>query len=189
MARPVKWSRDLHTLHERATRSRVETWSRKDIEALFGVGRATAQTLMKAIGEVQTVAGAHFIDRTSLLAFLNQMVAAPSVEQAFRQRADAAEPPPGSKPLRVSLPADLRSIRLSDLPHNITLAQGLLEIRAETATAMLESLLTLAFVMKNDLERFRGIVESQLAVSCKQPESGAYEPSPVLAAGDALSVV
>ena len=28
MARPVKWSRDLHPIRERAARSRTETWSR-----------------------------------------------------------------------------------------------------------------------------------------------------------------
>ncbi len=41
----VKWTRDLHLLRERASRSRTETWSRQQIEYLFGVGRATAQTL------------------------------------------------------------------------------------------------------------------------------------------------
>ena len=53
MAGPVKWSRDLHPIRERARNARIETWGRKDIEDLFGVGRATAQTLMKAIGEIQ----------------------------------------------------------------------------------------------------------------------------------------
>ena len=58
MPRPVKWSRDLHTIRERATRSRTETWSRQDIEQLFNVGRASAQFLLRAIGGVATVAGA-----------------------------------------------------------------------------------------------------------------------------------
>lgn len=48
MARPVKWSRDLHLIHERALLSRTETWGRSDIERLFNVRRASAQTLMKA---------------------------------------------------------------------------------------------------------------------------------------------
>ena len=65
MARPVKWSRDLYPIRERATHARTETWSRKDIEELFGVGRATAQILMKAIGEIQPVGGAHFVERLS----------------------------------------------------------------------------------------------------------------------------
>src|SRR5579875_2112591 len=102
MARPVKWARDLHLLRERASRSRTETWSRQDIEALFGVGRATAQTLMKAIGEVQSVAGAHFVERPALLAFLDQVIKAPSVEEALRGRLAAAEPVPRAKALRIS---------------------------------------------------------------------------------------
>ena len=55
MPRPVKWSRDIHSIYERAAHSKTETWSRVDLEKLFGVGRATAQTLMKAIGEIQAV--------------------------------------------------------------------------------------------------------------------------------------
>ena len=38
MARPVKWSRDLHPIRERAAHARTETWGRLDIERLFGVG-------------------------------------------------------------------------------------------------------------------------------------------------------
>ena len=60
-ARPAKQARDLHLLRERAARSRTETWSRQDLEAVFGVGRSTAQNLMRAIGEVDSVAGAHFV--------------------------------------------------------------------------------------------------------------------------------
>lgn len=133
----------------------METWSRQDLERLFGVGRATAQTLMKAIGEVQSVAGAHFVDRPSLLGFLDAMIQAPSVDEAMRARLAAAEPVPRLKALRVSLPADLRNAMLPDLPANITLEPGRLEIRAESAETMLESLVALAMVMTNDLERFR----------------------------------
>ena len=160
MPRPVKWSRDLHSLRERAARSRTETWSRTDLEDLFGVGRATAQTLMKAIGEIQAVGGAHFIDRASLLSFLDAMISAPSVEEGLRARMMQAEPAPRAKPLRLSLPDDLRNTRLPDLPPNITLAPGRLEITAPSAVSMLESLVALAMAMQNDLERFREIVEN-----------------------------
>ena len=160
VARPVKWSRDLHPIREKAARSRTETWSRVDLEHLFGVGRATAQMLMKAIGDLQLVGGAHFVERTSLLRFLDAMIAAPSVDEALRARMLEAEPAPRSKTLRVSLPNDLRNARLPDLPANITLAPGRLEIVAPSAVAMLESLVALAMVMQNDLERFREVVDS-----------------------------
>lgn len=159
MARPVKWSRDLHPLRERAARARTETWSRVDIEQLFGVGRASAQSLMKAIGQVQTVGGAHFVERPALLTFLDVMIAAPTVGEALHRRMEEAPPPPKLKTLRVSLPADLRRAMLPDLPAHVLLAPGRLEITAPTVVGMLESLLALAMVMQNDLDRFRAIVE------------------------------
>lgn len=159
MARPVKWSRDLHPIRERASGSRTETWSRADLEHLFGVGRATAQTLMKAIGGVSTVAGAHFIERPTLLQFLDAMIKAPSVDDALRVRVAGAEPPPRQRTLRISLPGDLRSAMLPDLPANISLSPGRLEITADTATAMLESLIALGMVMQNDLDRFWEVIE------------------------------
>ena len=162
MGRPVKWSRDLYTIRERARRSRTETWSRKDVEALFGVGRATAQTLTKAIGEVQNVAGAHFVERTSLLTFLDAMVAAPSIEEELRNRIDAADSPPAAKPLRVSLPNDLRSVTFRDLPGNITLSPGKLVIEAATATGIVEGLALIAQALQNDLNHFERMVELPL---------------------------
>jgi hypothetical protein len=102
MGRPVKWSRDLHAIRERATSSRTETYGRSDIERLFDVSRVSAQSLMKAIGEVQPVGSAHFIERTSLLAFLDAMINAPSVDEAFRQRVFDAAPAPSTAPLRIT---------------------------------------------------------------------------------------
>ncbi len=159
MPRPVLWSRDLHPLRERAARSRTETWSRADIEHLFGVSRASAKSLLKAIGNVQTVGAAHFVDRSSLLAFLDEMIAADSVEAALQQRLAAAEPPPRPKAMRVSLPDDLRRAMLPDLPANVSLSPGRIEITADTAVAMVESLFALAMVMQNDLDRWQKAIE------------------------------
>ena len=128
--------------------------------ALFDVGRATAQTLMKAIGEIQSVGAAHFVERSSLLAFLDEMIEAPSVEEALRQRVLEAEAPPAPKTLRVTLPHDLRNVMLRDLPENIRLSPGRLEITAASAVLMLESLAILAQVMQNDLEQVRFVLES-----------------------------
>ena len=171
MPRPVKWSRDLHSIRERATRSRTETWSRQEIEQLFGISRASAQMLLRVIGGVATVAGAHFVDRAAVVEFLDTMIAAPSVEAALQQRLAAADPPPRRTSLRTSLPADLRQAMLEDLPHNVTLTTGRLEITAPTAVAILESLVTLALIMQNDLDRFRAVLEPPPA----PPEIGDQE--------------
>ena len=61
-------------------------------------------------------------------------------------------PIPRRTALRTSLPADLRQAKLDDLPPNVSLSTGRLEITAPTALEMLESLFTLALVMQNDLE-------------------------------------
>jgi hypothetical protein len=84
VGRPVKWSRELHLMiRERAAQARTEAWGRVDMEELFGVGRVTAQTLIKAIEEVQPVGGAHFVERSSLLSLLDAMIEAPELDQAF----------------------------------------------------------------------------------------------------------
>ncbi|MGI4831540.1 MAG: hypothetical protein ACRYFU_25655, partial [Janthinobacterium lividum] len=44
------------------------------------------------IGDLQVVGGAHFVERTSLLRFLDAMIAAPSVDEALRARMLEAEP-------------------------------------------------------------------------------------------------
>ena len=90
------------------------------------------------------------MERPALLSFLDAMIAVPSVEEGLRNRTLEAETCPQPKPLRVSLPQDLRSAVMPDLPGNITLTPGRLEIKAPTATAMLESLMTLALIMQND---------------------------------------
>ena len=159
MPRPVKWSRDVHSIRERASRSRTETWSRADLEHLFDIKPSAAQNLMKAIGDVQSVGGAHFVDRSSLLSFLDEMAGADSVDEALRRRFLEADAPPAPKPLRVSLAADLRNVMLRDLPDTIRLSPGRLEIAAPSTEAMLESLALLARAMSNDLASVQDALE------------------------------
>ena len=159
MARPVKWSRDLHPIRDRATRSKTETWSRQDIELIFNVGRASAQTLMKAIGEVQEVGGTHFVHRASLLSFLDEMIQADSVEEALRSRQERASPIPKPKPLRISLPEDLRHITLSDLPSNVHVNEGEVRVTGANAEEVVEGLFLLAQVLQNDLDAVRAQID------------------------------
>ena len=159
MARPVKWSRDLHPIRDRASRSQTETWSRQDIEHLFDIGRASAQNLMKAIGEVQIIGGTHFVDRTSLLDFLNEMVAADSLESALRFRLDKAIPV--SRPARLgqSLPEGLRNATLIGLPPNVSLSTGEVRITGKDAEEVVSGLLHLARVMQDDLPAVRLVLD------------------------------
>ena len=152
MPRPVKWSRDLHPIRDRANRSKTETWSRKDIEDLFGIRPSSAQSLMKAIGEVLTVGGTHFVDRGSLLAFLNEMVQAESVETALQLRLELAAPVAKPKTLRVRLPAELRLATLDDLTPNVEIKPGEVRVTGANTVEVLEGLALLATVLQNDLD-------------------------------------
>ena len=174
MPRPVKWARELHQLRERAIGSRTETWSRQDIERLFAISRPSAQNLMKAIGGIQTVGAAHFVDRSSLLAFLDEMIVAESVEAAVQKRLIEADPAPRPKALRVSLPDDLRHAMLPDLTPNVTLTPGRIEITADSATAMVESLFTLALIMQNDLDRWSDLIDPPKPVEVQDEELRAF---------------
>ena len=151
MARPLKWSRDLHSIRERALRDKTETWSRTNLQDLFNVGPSTAQTLMKAIGEVQPLGGAHFVERGSLLGFLEAMILAPDLDEAFRKRLIEADAAPPIKALRIPVPEDRRSVMIRDLPANISLLPGKLEITADSAYEMLENLAVLARALQNDM--------------------------------------
>ena len=158
MGRPVAWLRELPRLRSEVERSRTETWARRDVERLFSVGRVQAQALMKAVGELQAVAGAHFLERAARLGFLDELLAAPEPGEAYAARLREAAPAPRRRPLRISLPPALRSAMLPELPPNVRLAPGRIEIEAPTAERMAASLLALALVMQND-DRWRELVE------------------------------
>jgi hypothetical protein len=94
VGRPVKWSGELHLMiRERTAQARTETWGRVDMEELFGVGRVTSQTLIKAIEEVQPVGGAYFVERSSRLSFLDALIESPDFDQAFRSPVREADAP------------------------------------------------------------------------------------------------
>ena len=155
MPRPLKWSRDLHAIRDRADRSRTETWSRRDIQDLFSIGASSGQSLMRVIGEIQVVGGTYFIDRSSLLSFLDEMVQADSVEEAVRQRSESAAPIPRPAPLRASLPSELRRITLDDLPANVEVREGEVRITGADAEQVVKGLLLLAQVLQSDLDSVR----------------------------------
>jgi hypothetical protein len=50
------------------------------------VKRASAQNLMRLIGNVQSIGSTHFLDRSALLLFLDEVVAADRVSEAVAKR-------------------------------------------------------------------------------------------------------
>jgi hypothetical protein len=155
VARPVKWVTRLYEIRQRVLNSKIETWDRQAIENLFDVRRVTAQSLMRAIGELSNVAGAHLTSRSSLLDFVDYVLAADDMELAVRTRIDtAAAAPSQKKGLRLPIPDELRAVRLADLPKHIKIAPGLLTIEGADAFEILTQLAVLARALDNDLDSF-----------------------------------
>lgn len=162
MAKTISWSDRAYSIRERVSRSSLQTWRRRDIESLFEVKRASAQNLMKLIGNVQSLGSTHFLDRSSLLLFLDEAVAADRVSEAVARRQLVVEPPPSHrsrKMLRFSLPRDLRSVMAKDLPVNIELSSGLLAIRGKNATDIVRSLHLVAQALQNDLDTMQSLLD------------------------------
>jgi hypothetical protein len=155
MARPVKWISRLHEIRERVVHSKIETWDRKALENLFDVRRVTAQNLMRAIGELSNVAGAHLTTRASLLSFLDYVLAADEMELAVRAKIDTAvAAPPQKKGFILPVPEEYKAVRLAGLPQSIVIDRGQLTIRGAHAFEILQDLAVLARALENDVDSF-----------------------------------
>jgi hypothetical protein len=162
LAKTISWAPRAPEIRNHVEHSTRQTWRRPDIERLFEVRRATAQTLMKLIGELHLVGSTHVLDRSSLVAFLDEVLAAPTVTEGVRRRWLAVEPAPDGRGLRqlpTSLPPELHSIMARDLPPGITFAPGLLQISGATSVEILENLLLLAQALQNDLASVEALLD------------------------------
>ena len=162
MAKTISWADRAYSIRERVSRSTTQTWRRRDLENLFEIKRASAQNLMKLIGNVQSIGSTHFLDRASLLQFLDEVVAADHITDAVAHRHLVAEPPPsrkGQRALKLSLPRDLRSVMARDLPSNIQLSAGTLLIRGGDAMDIVRSLHLIAQAFQNDLDTMQSLLD------------------------------
>ncbi len=82
MAKTHSWAPRAPEILARVAASSRQSWRRIDIERLFEVKRATAQTLMKLIGGLHLVGATHLVDRSSLLSFLEEVLEAPTASPA-----------------------------------------------------------------------------------------------------------
>lgn len=152
MPKPISWSYRLHEIRERVARSRVQSWSRRDIENLFEVKRAAAQGLMKTVGGVQVIGGTHFVDRDALLAFLERSIASDNLSETVQQQKLEAGPAPRPRRVVFSLPPELRTVMAADLPETIRLEPGRLTVEGADGLAIIEQLYLLAQALQNDLD-------------------------------------
>ena len=165
MARTVSWRHRADAIARRVSNYVTETWTRVDLERAFEVRRATAQSLMKAIGEIANVGGTYVVPRSAILRYLEEVSDAPDLTAAHRERVQLAEPVPRPRSIRLTLPEDLRSVMMRDLPADVSLTPGKLEIRGETSYAIFEHLYLLLLAMENDL----GSVQDSLELPSLPP--------------------
>jgi hypothetical protein len=151
MARKLKWRHDLHRITETVRRSKTETWTRIDLEDLFGVSRASAQSIMRAIGGIEPLGTLHTISRPSLLSYLEGLIQAEDIELAHRNRVQNFDPPPARKIISVSVPPELRSIMVSELPPEIYIGVGRVEVIGKNVEEIVERLVLLGLALQNDL--------------------------------------
>ncbi|RZU29056.1 hypothetical protein [Edaphobacter modestus] len=152
MPRKIKWRHDIHTILSTVRNSKIETWTRANVEWAFCVSRGSAQTIVKAVGDVQDLGGKHVVSRSSLLAYLEAMINADDLHLAHKTRLDTYEPVPKVKGLQIKVPDDLRTIMVRDLPPEVTLEPGRIEILGANSEMLVERLLLLAMALQNDLE-------------------------------------
>jgi hypothetical protein len=162
--KPISWSYRLHEIRDRANGSKRELWSRQDIEELFEVKRVAAQRLMQTIGDLQTIGGKHFVERASLLEFLDQSVKTDNLSAMVQEARLEAGPPPKPQSLPAILPAELRSVMSPDLERNgIEIGrdgdQAYVKITGKDSIEIFERSLIYAQACKNDLGRIQDALD------------------------------
>ena len=134
--------------------------TRRDLEALFGVSRARAATLMRAFGAART-GSIRTLPRTALRRQLRQ------IQQSGTFRDEAARCDQVLSALRqarrtgirVPVPADALHGRLASLPAGVSVRRDRIEVRFTSAKDAVARLFALAQALTNDYERFESLIE------------------------------
>ena len=135
--------------------------TRRDVEALFGVARARAATLMREFGAERT-GNVLTLRRVDLLRCLKtRRQRAPfRREQERRERLLTTLRQARLTGIRVPVPAETLSGagRLADLPPGVTVAPDHIEVQFSDAKEAVARLFALAQALTHDYERFEALV-------------------------------
>ena len=128
--------------------------TRRDIERLFGVGKVRAAALTELVGNQRT------LPRTRLLQQLKKHRgrAAFRVEEERRARVVAELQQARLTGVRLKVPVETMSAKLSNLPDGVSVERGRIEVRFDGAENALARLYALAQALGNDLARFQALV-------------------------------
>ena len=134
--------------------------TRRDLEALFGVSRARAATLMRAFGADLT-GSIRTLPRTALLRQLRRLQThAPFRDEAARyDRVLSALRQARRTGIRVPVPVDAFHGRLANLPVGVSVSRDRIEVRFTSAKDAVARLFALAQALTHDYERFERLIE------------------------------
>ena len=151
VAKTVPWENRAQELRNCVNDSPTETWTRKDIMDLFEVRSTAAKKIIRAVGQVHKIGTSYFVEREDLLALLEKTTKRQSVTAEFRRNLLQFQPP-RRRPITFTLDDQHRVTRADDLPTNIRLEPGYLEIRGADSDDILRSLKLLISALENDFE-------------------------------------
>ena len=134
--------------------------TRHDLEALFGVSRARAATLMRTFG-AELTGSIRTLPRTALLRQLRrlQQTATFRDEAARRDRVVTALRQARRTGIRVPVPRDAFHGRLASLPAGVSVSRDRIEVRFTNAQDAVARLFALAQALTNDYDRFETLID------------------------------
>jgi hypothetical protein len=146
-----RWRNELHPIQERVTRSQLESWRREDIEDLFRIKREAARNLMLATAQIANLGGVYVVSRYTLLDLIEKLIAADNPARVLATLLNQAPAAPTARPIRMPIPEQYRTVSLSELPSNIGIEAGRLEITGD-AFEIFQSIALLARALEGELD-------------------------------------
>ena len=136
-----------------------EVLTRRDLEALFGVARARAATLMRDFG-AELTGNQRTLPRAQLLRQLRKHRARAAFrgEATRRDRVVTAIRQARLTGIRVAVPSEVLEARLAGLPAGVSVEPGRIEVRFSGAQDAVGRLFALAQALTHDYERFEALV-------------------------------
>ena len=134
--------------------------TRRDLEALFGVSRARAATLMRTFGAEWT-GSIRTLPRTTLLRQLRRLqMHAPFRDEAARRDRVLTELRQARRTgIRVPVPVDALHGRLASLPAGVSVRRDRIDVRFTSAHDAVAKLFALAQALTHDYDRFETLIE------------------------------